>query len=65
MGEEVRSAQQNLRLSTGQIGRLTAEFKGMHTQNEELKKKTADQDAQIKKIVTEYENKVNILKQEC
>lgn len=37
----------------------------MHTQNEELKKKTADQDAQIKKIVTEYENKVNILKQEC
>ena len=41
-----------MRLSTGQIGRLTAEFKGMQVQNEELKKKTSDQDAQIKKIIT-------------
>ena len=31
---EVRTAQENLRLSTGQIGRLTAEFKNMQTQNE-------------------------------
>ena len=34
LGEEVRSAQENLRLSTGQIGRLTAEFKATATQNE-------------------------------
>lgn len=34
MGEEVRSAQENLRLSTGQIGRLTAEYKSMVSQTE-------------------------------
>ena len=38
LGDEVRNSQENLRLSTGQIGRLTAEFKNMHTQNEEMKK---------------------------
>ena len=61
----MREAQENLRLSTGQIGRLTAEFKGMQGQNEELRKKVADQEAQLKRAVTEYENKVGILKEEC
>ena len=42
LGEEVRSAQENLRLSTGQIGRLTAEFKGMQVSNEDLKKKVEE-----------------------
>jgi chromosome segregation ATPase len=39
LGEEVRTAQENVRLSTGQIGRLTAEYKSMVSQSEELKKK--------------------------
>ena len=34
LGDEVRTAQENLRLSTGQIGRLTAEFKNNQIQNE-------------------------------
>jgi hypothetical protein len=34
MVEEFRSAQENLRLSTGQIGRLTAEYKNMVSQTE-------------------------------
>ena len=54
-----------MRLSTGQIGRLTAEFKGMQSQNEDLKKKVAEQDGQIKRLAAEYENKVGILKDEC
>ena len=61
----MRTAQENVRLSTGQIGRLTAEFKGMQAQNEDLKKKVAEQDGQIKRLATEYENKVGILKGEC
>jgi uncharacterized coiled-coil DUF342 family protein len=42
LNEEVRNAQENLRLSTGQIGRLTAEYKAMVTQTEEFKKKIAE-----------------------
>ena len=65
LGDEVRTSQENLRLSTGQIGRLTAEFKGMQTQNEEYKRKTADLENQLKKTIAEYENKVKILTGEC
>lgn len=65
LGEEVRTAQENIRLSTGQISRLTAEYKGMQTQNEEGKKRIADMELHIKKITGDYENKINILKQEC
>ena len=48
----MRDAQENLRLSTGQIGRLTAEFKGMQGQNEELKRKVSEQDASLKRLTT-------------
>ena len=49
LGEEMRDAQENLRLSTGQIGRLTAEFKSNQTQNEELKKRVHELDGILKK----------------
>jgi chromosome segregation ATPase len=65
LGDEVRNSQENLRLSTGQIGRLTAEYKSMVTQNEELKKKVQDYDNQLKRFKGESDNKVQILTQEC
>ena len=37
----------------------------MQAQNEDLKKKVAEQDGQIKRLAAEYENKVGILKGEC
>lgn len=37
----------------------------MQSQNEDLKKKVAEQDGQIKRLAAEYENKVGILKDEC
>ena len=37
----------------------------MQGQNEELRKKVADQELQLKRAVAEYENKVGILKEEC
>ena len=65
LGDEVRNSQENLRLSTGQIGRLTAEYKSMVTQNEEFKKKVQDYDNQLKRFKGESDNKVQILTQEC
>lgn len=65
LGEEVRSAQQNLRLSTGQIGRLTAEYKAMVVQSEQTKKKIQELETQNKRLNAEGENKIAILSQEC
>jgi chromosome segregation ATPase len=65
LNEEMRSVQENLRLSTGQIGRLTAEFKSMQTQNEEFKKRVSDLETANKRLSGESENKVKALIQEC
>jgi chromosome segregation ATPase len=65
LGEEVRDAQENLRLSTGQIGRLTQEFKSMQSQNEEYKRTLGDLDGRFKKVTSESESKIALLKQEC
>ena len=50
LNEEMRGVQENLRLSTGQIGRLTAEYKAMVTQTEEFKKRIADLENQNKRL---------------
>jgi Sec-independent protein translocase protein TatA len=52
-------------LSTGQIGRLTGEFKSMASQNEEFKKIVQEQEARFKNFKQEADNKVQILTQEC
>jgi predicted nuclease with TOPRIM domain len=39
LGEEIRTAQENLRLSAGQISKLNNEFKIVCNENEELKKR--------------------------
>lgn len=61
----MRNHQENLRLSTGQIGRLTAEFKAMAAQNEDFKKRVQDYENQLKRLKGESDNKVQILTQEC
>ena len=65
LNEEVRTAQENLRLSTGQIGRLTAEYKSMVTLTEDLKKKVQELEGSNKRLTAEGENKVKILTAEC
>jgi chromosome segregation ATPase len=65
LGEEVRNSQENLRLSTGQIGRLTAEFKSMAAQNEEFKKRVQEYENQLKRLGADSEHKVQLLTQEC
>ena len=61
----MRDAQENLRLSTGQIGRLTAEFKSNQTQNEELKSESTSLMESSRRTEPKGESKVTILKQEC
>jgi chromosome segregation ATPase len=65
LNEESRNAQENLRLSTGQIGRLTAEYKAMVAQTEDFKRRIGELEAQNKRLSAEGENKVAILSQEC
>jgi hypothetical protein len=52
-----------LRLSTGQIGRLTAEYKAMVSQTDSFKKRIAELEGQVKRLTGEGENKVAILSQ--
>lgn len=54
-----------MRLSTGQIGRLTAEYKAMVTQTEENRKKITELEAQNKRLTIDGENRVKALAQEC
>ena len=61
LGEEVRSAQENLRLSAGTMSKLQNELKVVCNDNEELKKKL---DEIGKKHVPEYENRIAVLSQE-
>ena len=65
LNEEVRTAQENLRLSAGQIGKLQNEFKIVCNENEDLKKKLAEFDNALKRSKNEGQNKVVILSQEC
>jgi predicted RNase H-like nuclease (RuvC/YqgF family) len=63
LGDEVRSAQENLRLSAGQIGKLTNEFKVVCAENEELKRRVLELQNSNKKNA-EYESKIALLSQE-
>jgi chromosome segregation ATPase len=62
---DMRNAQENLRLSAGQINKLSNDLKGIFTENEELKKKVVEYESVIKRLRAESDNKVNILTQEC
>ena len=61
----MRSAQENLRLSAGTLGKLQNEFKIVCGENDELKKRVSDYENAFKRLNSESENKVKILTQEC
>ena len=63
MNEEVRSAQENIRLSAGQMCKLQNEFKIACNEIEELKRRINDLLNSNKKI-GEYEGKIALLSQE-
>jgi len=65
LNDEVRTAQENLRLSAGQMGKLQNEFKLVCGENEELKRRLLESDSVGKRTRAEGENKVAILTQEC
>ena len=50
LNEEVRTAQENLRLSAGQMGKLQNEFKLVCGENEELKRRFLESENAVKKL---------------
>ena len=65
LGDEVRSAQENLRLSAGTLKKLQGEFKTVCGELDETKKKLAETENAWKRLKAESDNKVQILTQEC
>jgi cell division protein ZapA len=64
LGDEVRNAQENLRLSASQIGKLTNEFKVVCNENEDLKRRLQEIGGDASRKIAEYENKIAMLGQE-
>ncbi len=60
LGEEISSAQENLRLSAGQVSKLNNELKITCNENEELKRRVNDTGRKM----AEYENRIAVLNQE-
>ena len=65
LNDEVRNAQENLRLSAGQMSKLQNEFKIVCGENDELKKKVTDYEAAFKKYNAEMQGKLQTLVAEC
>ena len=65
LGDEMRSAQENLRLSAGTLNKLQGEFKAVCGELDENKKKLSHTEDAWKRMKAEFENKVNILTGEC
>ena len=63
LGDEVRGAQENIRLSSGTISKLTNELKQTCSENEELKRQLKDT-TNVNKKLPEYESKIAMLSQE-
>jgi len=62
LGDEVRDAQENLRLSASQIGKLNNELKITCNENEALQRRIQEF-GNVNKVAAEYENKVAIFSQ--
>ena len=62
LGDEVRNAQENLRLSANTVAKLNNELKIVCNENDELQKMVAAA-GQTKGKVAEYENKIALLSQ--
>ena len=63
LGDEVRTAQENLRLSASQIGKLNNELKITCNEYEELKRKFELFGGDANKKIAEYESKIAMLSQ--
>ena len=63
LGEEVMTAQENLRLSANTVAKLNNEMKILCNENEELQRRLAEA-SQLKGAVSEYENRIALLSQE-
>ena len=63
LGDEIRGAQENLRLSANQIAKLNNELKITCGENEELQRRL-QQLGEVNKKVAEYENRIALLSQE-
>ena len=64
LGDEIRVAQENIRLSASQIGKLQSEFKSVCDECDDLKRKLTDSDNAFKKYRTDFEQKIALLSQE-
>ena len=64
LGDEVRNAQENLRLSASQIGKLNNELKVACNDIETLQRRIEELGSGNKKTTAEYENKIAMLTQE-
>jgi chromosome segregation ATPase len=63
LGDEVRDAQENLRLSASQIGKLNNELKISCNQIEELQKRLQEL-SEVNRRIPDYENKIALMSQE-
>ncbi len=64
LGDEVRGAQENLRLSASQIGKLNNELKIACNEIEALQKRILEIGGDATKRISDYENKIALLSQE-
>lgn len=63
LGDQMRGAQENLRLSAGTINKLTNELKITCNENEDLKRKLQET-TNVNRKIPEYEGKIAMLSQE-
>jgi chromosome segregation ATPase len=64
LGDEVRSAQENLRLSAGTLNKLQGEFKAVCGELDETKKRLGETENAWKRLKGESDNKIQVLTQE-
>jgi len=63
LGDEVRNAQENLRLSASTVSKLNNELKITCNENEELKRRLQEVGSDAGKRIADYENKIAMLGQ--
>ena len=63
--EEMRGAQQNLRLSAGTLSKLQNEFKIVCDESDAMKRRIQEFDNANKKLRAEAQTKIGMLTQEC
>lgn len=65
LSAEMKDAQENLRLSAGQMSKLQNELRGVCGENEELKRRLLESENQLKRFRGDGDQKINALMEEC